>query len=91
MSRIVLSCWNLLSQNGAIESNYRKDVALDLHLFSGIMRAIKIIKQNQSANEAVTEDKKPVEPSSRKIANTVKSWIAESEERRRNQRRYKQH
>ena len=87
MSRIVHSCWNLLSQNGEIRSNYGKDVALDLHLLSGIMRAIKIIKQKQTANEAVTEDKKTDEPSSRKIAKTVKSWIAESEERRRNQRR----
>ena len=86
MSRIVRNCSNLLSQNRVIRSNCREDVALNLHLFSSIMRAIKVIKQKQSANEAVTEDKKTVEPSSRKIANTVKSWIAESQERRRNQR-----
>ena len=87
MSRIVRNCSNLLSQNRAIQSNDKKDVALDLHLLSGIMRAIKIIKQKQQPTEAVAEDKKTVEPSSRKIANTVKSWIAESQERRRNQQR----
>ena len=87
MSRIVRNCSNLLSQNVAIQSNEKKDVALDLHLLSGIMRAIKIIKQKQQPNTAVAEDKKTVEPSSRNIANTVKSWIAESQERRRNQRR----
>jgi len=48
------------------------------------MKSIRIIKQKQNANEAATEDKKPVEPSTRKIANTVKSWIEESQERRRN-------
>ena len=51
------------------------------------MQAIKIIKQKQSANEAVTEIKKAVEPSTRTIANTVKSWIEESQQRRRNQPR----
>jgi len=48
------------------------------------MKSIRIIKQKQNANEATTEDKKPVEPSTRKIANTVKSWVEESQERRRN-------
>jgi hypothetical protein len=47
------------------------------------MQAIKIIKPKQSANEAVTESKKTVEPSTRKIANTVKSWIEESQRKRR--------
>jgi hypothetical protein len=51
------------------------------------MQAIKIIKQKQSANEAATEIKKTVEPSTRTIANTVKSWIEESQQRRRNQPR----
>ncbi|HEY4425296.1 MAG TPA: hypothetical protein VGN10_13875 [Pyrinomonadaceae bacterium] len=50
------------------------------------MKAIKIIKPNKSGNEA-TENKKTVEPSTRKIANTVKSWIEESQQRRRNQPR----
>jgi len=77
----------LLSQNRANASKCKKDVALDLHLFSDIMRAIKIIKPKQSADEVVTEDKKAVEPSTRKIANTVKSWIEESQQRRRNQPR----
>ena len=34
-----------------------------------------------------TEIKKPVEPSTRKLVNTIKSWIAESEQRKRGQRR----
>ena len=72
------------SQNAAIQSNYREDVALNLHLFSRIMRAIRIIKQKQNANEAATEQKKPVAPSTQKIARTIKSWIEESEQRRRN-------
>ena len=49
------------------------------------MRAIRIIKQKQNANEGTTErSKKPDEPSARKIANTVKSWIEESQQQRRN-------
>ncbi len=48
------------------------------------MRAIRIIKQKQNANEATTESKKPEEPSTRKIANTVKTWIEESQQSRRN-------
>ena len=49
------------------------------------MRAIRIIKQKQNANEETTEQsKKPDEPSARKIANTVKSWIEESQQHRRN-------
>ncbi len=48
------------------------------------MRAIRIIKQKQNPNEATTESKKPVEPSTRKIANTVKTWIEESQQSRRN-------
>jgi hypothetical protein len=71
------------SQNAAIQSNYREDVALNLRLFSSIMRAIKIIKQKQNANEAATEPKKPVEPSTQKIARTIKIWIEESEQQRR--------
>jgi len=51
------------------------------------MKAIKIIKPKQSGNEAATETQKTVEPSTRKIANTVKSWIEESQQRRRNQPR----
>ena len=48
------------------------------------MRAIRIIKQKQNANETSTESKKPVEPSTRKITNTVKTWIEESQQHRRN-------
>ena len=49
------------------------------------MRAIRIIKQKQNANEGTTErSKKLDEPSARKIANTVKSWIEESQQQRRN-------
>jgi hypothetical protein len=46
------------------------------------MQAIKIIKPKQSGNETTTAIKKAVEPSTRKIANTVKSWIEESQQRR---------
>jgi hypothetical protein len=46
------------------------------------MQAIKIIKQKQNRNEATSETKKTDEPSTRKIANTVKSWIEESQQRR---------
>jgi hypothetical protein len=48
------------------------------------MRAIRIIKQKQNTNEAATESKKPAEPSTRKITNTVKGWIEESQQTRRN-------
>ena len=49
------------------------------------MRAIRIIKQKQNVNEATNDrSKKPDEPSTRKIANTVKSWIEESQQHRRN-------
>lgn len=48
------------------------------------MRAIRIIKQKRNANEATTESKKPDEASTQKIANTVKSWIEESQQHRRN-------
>jgi len=50
------------------------------------MKSIKIIKQKQIeiTDQTNAETKKPVEPSTRKIVNTVKSWIAESQERRRN-------
>jgi hypothetical protein len=47
------------------------------------MQAIKIIKPNKSANEVETERNKTVEPSTRKIANTIKGWIEESQQRRR--------
>jgi len=48
------------------------------------MRAIRIIKQKQNGNDVTTETKKPVEPSTRKIVNTVKGWIEESQRQRRN-------
>ena len=76
--------WSERSQIAANRSNYREDVALHLHLLSRIMRAIRIIKQKQNANEATTESKKPDEPSTRKIENTVKTWIEESQQHRRN-------
>ena len=56
-------------------------------IFPAIMRAIRIIKRAQSkdATNTVTENK-PVEASARNLANTVKSWIAEAEQRKRSQR-----
>lgn len=56
--------------------------------FAAIMRSIRIIKrvQLEEANEPTVEIKKPVEPTPRNIADTVKSWIVEAEQRKRTQR-----
>lgn len=53
------------------------------------MKPIRIVKRKWSADrtESTTENQKPDEPSTSKIVNTVKSWIAESQERKRSQRR----
>ena len=53
------------------------------------MKPIRIIKRKRSeqANQSTTEDQKPSEPSTGKIVHTIKSWIAESQERKRSQRR----
>jgi hypothetical protein len=53
------------------------------------MRSIRIVKQKQTegANNATAESKKPDQPSTRKIANTVKSWVEDSKRRGRKQRR----
>lgn len=52
------------------------------------MKSIRVIKQKQikDANETTAENNKPIEPTTRNLANTVKSWIAESQERKRSQR-----
>jgi hypothetical protein len=52
------------------------------------MKSIKIVKQkrDESAASPPTENK-PVTPGTNHIASTVKNWIAESKERKRNQRR----
>jgi hypothetical protein len=52
------------------------------------MRQIRVIKrvQLQEANQPAVENKKSVEPTTRSLADTVKSWIAESEQRKRTQR-----
>jgi len=53
------------------------------------MKSIKVIKpkRNRDVNEPVAEREQPVEPNTRKIVKTVKNWIAESEQRRRNRTR----
>jgi hypothetical protein len=53
------------------------------------MRSIRIIKPNRikDENPTPTESTKPVELSKRKIVNTVKRWVAESSQRKRNRRR----
>ena len=52
------------------------------------MKPIRIVKRKLSADRnETTENQKPDEPSTSKIVNTVKSWIAESQERKRSQRR----
>lgn len=53
------------------------------------MRTIRIIKRAQvrdAAEANADESKKPVEPTARSLADTVKSWIAETEQRKRTQR-----
>jgi hypothetical protein len=50
--------------------------------YSTIMKPIRIVKRKQSEDRnETTESAKPDEPSTSKIVNTVKSWIAESQER----------
>jgi len=51
------------------------------------MKPIRIVKRSADRSETTTEPRKPDEPSTSKIVNTVKSWIAESQERKRSQRR----
>ena len=51
------------------------------------MRSIRIIKRTQIKNAPDTAgEKKTVEVSARNLANTVKGWIAEAEQRKRGQR-----
>ena len=52
------------------------------------MKSIKIVKQkpDESAVTAATKNK-PATPSTRQIVSTVKSWIAESKERKQSRRR----
>ena len=52
------------------------------------MKAIKIIKQNQTkdSNETPIESKKPAEPTTNGVVHTIKGWIAETRERKRSQR-----
>ena len=53
------------------------------------MKTIRIIKRAQMRDvveAAADESKKPVEPTTRSLADTVKSWIAETEQRKRTQR-----
>lgn len=51
------------------------------------MKPIRIVKRNAHRDANTNETRKPDEPSTSKIVNTVKSWIAESQERKRSQRR----
>ena len=50
--------------------------------------SIKVIKQKRDHgnSEAATDNKQPADITSRKTANTIKSWIAELQERKRSQR-----
>jgi hypothetical protein len=54
-----------------------------------IMKRLRIIKRRQSepANESPVENKKADQTSTRKMVNTVKGWVAESQERKRSRRR----
>jgi hypothetical protein len=53
------------------------------------MRSIRIIKQKRAedVSETPIETKRPADPSTREIVNTIKSWISESQQRKRGQRR----
>ena len=48
--------------------------------------AIRIIKHKRNETNLAPEDKKPVEPNPRKTSTTVKSWIAEFQQRKRGQK-----
>ena len=76
-------------QNRAKPSNCRKDAKVARSYLPAIMKPIRIIKRKRSedANETTTEIPKPAEPSAQKIVHTVKSWIAESQQRKRSQPR----
>ncbi|HET8781821.1 MAG TPA: hypothetical protein VFM63_05365 [Pyrinomonadaceae bacterium] len=51
------------------------------------MKAIKIIKPNQSKNETPAAEKKPIEPAPNHLVHTIKGWIAETRERKRREYR----
>ncbi|HEY2961196.1 MAG TPA: hypothetical protein VGJ37_02200 [Pyrinomonadaceae bacterium] len=53
------------------------------------MKSIKVIKQKRAegAVTTTTESNKPVAPGTARIVSTIKSWIAESRERKQGQRR----
>ena len=51
------------------------------------MKAIKIIKPNQSKSETPADEKKPVETTPNHLVHTIKGWIAETRERKRRQYR----
>ena len=87
LSEIVRNCSNLRPQNRATCSNYKQDTkAFGFYCFS-IMKPIRIVKRKLSEKVEHTENQKPDEPSTSKIVHTVKNWIAESQERKRSQRR----
>jgi len=70
-------------------SNRQQDAKAAGVYFLTIMKAIRIIKREQvriAAEAAADESKKAVEPITRSVADTVKSWILEAEQRKRSQR-----
>lgn len=75
-------------QKQVSRSNRQQDANTNSVYLPAIMRSIRIIKrvQLQEASEANVETKKPAEPSTRSLADTVKSWIVEAEQRKRTQR-----
>ena len=96
LSEIVRNCWNLRRQDRdlrpqkqATQSNCKQDARVDSAYLLAMMKQIIIIKRQQSdsANGTSVEKEKADEPSTRNIVNTVKGWIAESQERKRSQRR----
>lgn len=86
---LVFNCLNLLSKSRQIEAIASKTAHAPRVYSPAVMKAIRIIKRAQirdAAQAAADESKKPVEPPARTIADTVKGWIAEAEQRKRSQR-----
>jgi len=85
----MVSGFRFQSQKSANQSNNKQDVESVRRLSSVIMKSIRIIKPKPSeeANEDSGERKESEQPGTRKIVHTVKGWIAETQQRKRNQPR----
>ena len=75
-----------MSKTGQLKATTSKTEKLLASILT-IMKPIRIVKRSADRDANTTGTQKPDEPSTSKIVNTVKSWIAESQERKRSQRR----